>query len=233
MSSEMNKRFLKYLRIVTAAHVGLLVILLTTSGWSGLFSRPPDLVTPVDFLIEVPGDPIPNKKVSIVEPEPEQPKGEDESSIDSIKIDGKKSRKTIERSTKKITRIAGGGGGGAKKTSLTPEQIKKFLDMGAKASDHTSIPGDEETRCFAIVRQTMYDAWNQPSKEEAANAEADVMIGLSRDGTVLSRKMSRKSGNSVFDESVMQAVSLVQNVEHLTPSFLDKYRDIRITFKLE
>ncbi|MDD4871964.1 MAG: TonB C-terminal domain-containing protein [Kiritimatiellae bacterium] len=230
----MNRRFLKYLRIVAACHFGALVVMLTTSGWTGLFHRTPDLIVPVEFVVEVPGEVVPHSKAPLLEPKQEESKGPDESNLDSLNIEPVKKKKNIERSTKKITRIPGAaGGGGAKKTNLTPEEIKRFLDMGAKASDHTSIPGDEEVRCFEIVRRTMYEAWNQPGTEDAGNAVAEITIGLSRDGGILWRKMSKKSGNAIFDESVMHGVNSVEFVEHLTPAFLDKHREIRITFKLD
>lgn len=230
----MNRRFVKYLRVVAACHIAVLVAMLTTSGWTGLFHRTPDMIQPVEFVVEVPGEPVKNSKMPVIEPEPrhDEPSQPDESNVDDIKVAPVKKKK-IEKSTKKVTRIPGAaGGGGAKKTNLTPEEIRRFLDMGAKASDHTSIPGDEETRCLAIVHRTMYDAWVQPSVEDAGNAVAEVTIGLSRDGSILWRKMSKKSGNDIFDDSVMRGVNSVQYIEHLTPGFLDKFREIRIIFKL-
>jgi len=214
----------------------LLVIMLTTSGWTGIFSRTPDAVSQVDFTVEVVGEPVKNSTIpqDIVPKPPVEPDEPKESNIDNLKVEPVKKNKGVERSIRKITRVKGvTGGGGAKKTNLTPEQIRRFLDMGAKMSDHTSIPGDEEVRCFEIVRRTMYEAWNQPAAEDAGRAVAEVTVGLSRDGMVLWRKMSKKSGNALFDDSVMQGVNTVQYVEHLTPAFLDKFREIRITFKLD
>ncbi len=230
----MNRRFVKYLKVVAACHVAVLVAMLTTSGWTGMFRRTAEMVQPVEFVVEVPGEPVKNSRIPVIEPEtthtaePEK----DESRVEDVKT-APVNKKKIERSTKKITRVPGAaGGGGAKKTSLSPEEIRKFLDMGARASDHTSIPGDEETRCLAIVQRTMDEAWVQPSIEDAGNSVAKVKIGLSRDGGVLWRKISQKSGNEVFDDSVIHAVNSVQNIDHLTPGFLEKFREIEITFKL-
>jgi len=225
---------MKYLKIVAVCHFGALVILLTTSGLSSMFNRTPEVVAPVEFVVEVPGDVVPNARIPQLDPVRDEIKEPDKaSSLDKLTTESK-TPKTVIRSTKKITRVPGAaGGGGAKKTNLTPDEIRKFLAMGAKASDHTSIPGDEQVRCFEIVRRTMYEAWNQPSSEDAGDAVADVTISLSRDGGVISRRMTRKSGNALFDESVMHAVNSVQYVEFLTPAFLSKYREIRITFRLE
>jgi len=231
----MNRRFIKCLRIVAAVHVGVLVILLTTSGWSGFFHKNPEAVPFVEFVVEVPGPPPPDKKQPVViDPEPESGKNKEpeKSDPDTLTLETKK-KKVIEKSTQKVTRPAQKAyGGGATKTTLTREQIRKFLEMGAKPSDHTSIPASEEVRCFEVVRRTMYDAWNQPSAEDAANAVAEVVIEISRSGKIISRKMTKKSGNDLFDDSVMLAVNSVQYVEHLTPAFLDKFREISITFKL-
>ena len=229
----MNRRFVKYMKVVAVCHIAVLVAMLTTSGWTGFFHREPDMMQPVEFVVEVPGEPVKKSKMPVIEPDQknDESPNPDESKVDDIKVAPVK--KKIERSTKKVTRIPGAaGGGGAKKTNLTPEEIKRFLDMGAKASDHTSIPGDEESRCLAIIHRTMHDAWVQPSIEDAGNSVAEVTIGLSRDGGLLWRKMSKKSGKEIFDDSVMLGVNSVQYIEHLTPGFLDKFREIKITFKL-
>jgi len=238
-SFQMNRRFLKYLKIVASCHIGLVVVLLTTSGWTGIFDRKQEETTRMEFCIAVEGAPVPHGVMNFVEPVKEKkkpPADPGESTLASIKSDtGSWKKKTIEISRKKIVRSVDKprGGGGAPRTNLSPEQIKRFLAEGARMSDHDYIPDDDEVRCKAIIKNTMDEAWNQPSKEDTGDVSAEATIGLSRDGRVTWRKLSKKSGNALFDESVMQAVTSVEAIQHLTPGFLDKFHEAKVTFKFE
>ena len=115
---------------------------------------------------------------------------------------------------------------------LTDEEIRKLLAMGAKPSDHTSIP-DEEPRCLELIRQTLYTVWMEPSREEAGTAEALVSLTFAGNGVIVGRKLVRPSGNATFDASVEQAMRTIQQIPGLTPAFLSRHASVTISFKLE
>jgi outer membrane biosynthesis protein TonB len=220
----MNERFFHYFRIVAAVHIFVLIAVLVMSGWRNFFRKKPDFSVPVEFVVEVPVQPAVSKpQAAITEPEkapepvpkPAPPKP--------------RKKKKIEISKKKVTKQTGGA---QPKKALSEEEIKKLLAMGAKPSDHTSVP-DEDGRCLDIVRRKLYSAWNQPSAEEAGDSSVKVTIAVRADGQVVSRKMIGKSGNVVLDTSVMEAVDSVIKIQGLTPGFVSRYPSITISFKVE
>jgi len=229
----MNRRFLKHFRIVAICHVGLVVIMLTTSAWTGLFESKTEDSPAMEFIIAVEGPPVPRGKLNVIEPAKDTVPDQNESKVEAINSNTGKKQK-IEKG-RKITRPVNAvrGGGGAVKSNLTPAEIDKFMKMGAKMGDHTFIPDDEDVRCKAIIKNAMDEAWNQPSKDDTGDVFAEATIGLSRNGRVTWRKLTKKSGNNLFDETVMQAVNSVEVIENLTPAFLDKYREAKVTFKYE
>ena len=87
---------------------------------------------------------------------------------------------------------------------------------------------------YALVRQIMYDAWEQPgSLSAAAGFSADVEIVVQRDGTITARRMQRPSGNALLDASVMKAVNAVSKLRPLPSSFIGGAHTIVITFELQ
>lgn len=211
----MNSRFFHYLKIVAAVHVGVVVVLMVVSGWRGFPRKKSAVMVPVEFVVEVPAPPA-----VVHEQVPEN----------ALEQESKQSReKPIERSHTKIRRKSDGK---PSQRQLSQEEIRKLLAKGARAGDHTSIPGDD-TRYFEIVRQTLYKAWAQPSAEEVGDAVAEVSIRLRRDGQIIDRNMERESGNAVMDASVMEAVNSVQRITGLSSAFLIRHEAITVSFKVE
>lgn len=118
-------------------------------------------------------------------------------------------------------------------SDLTPEEIKKLLDMGAKPSDQTSVPGERE-RCLAIVKNKLYDAWRKPSLPPTEVVRAAVLtIHLGENGYITKYKLTRSSGNRELDASVESAAKAVRRIPGLTSSFIKEYKTITIEFNLE
>ena len=87
---------------------------------------------------------------------------------------------------------------------------------------------------YAMVKQIMYEAWQQPSNlANAGRPVAFVTIRVKRDGTITDWQMTRPSGNALMDESVKRAVQLVKRLKPLPPQFIGPSQDIEITFEKE
>lgn len=197
----------------------------------------------IEELIEEP------EAVSIDEPEPE-PDPEPVPIVDKPKPvkpkPDKPKRKPIEKSNKVVVinqpRVSTPvvksppkttTSSSTKKNDLTPEEIKKLLDMGAKPSDHTSVPGERE-RCLAIVKNKLYSAWRRPSLPPTEVARPAVLtIHLGDNGFVTKYKITRSSGNNELDASVVSAARAVRRIPGLTSSFIKEFRTITIEFYLE
>lgn len=220
----MDARFRHYLKLSTAVHLGLLVVMIVSPllfSWR-LRRKNKQFIQFVDLTVAVPDIPSVKPAESIKPPAPEPPK--------PVSKDIPEPK--IKKSTKKIKRPEPPK---PKAPALSQEEIKKLLAAGAKISDRTSIPADEFPFAwyFALVRQTMYDAWNQPSTLSAsAGLTTEVTLRVLRDGTITQRKMTRASGNKLMDDSVMKAVEAVPKLRPLPPGFGGSSKDIVIEFEL-
>ncbi|MFC1498507.1 TonB C-terminal domain-containing protein [Verrucomicrobiota bacterium] len=215
----MDNRFVRYFKIVAAVHVGILLVLFVSSMWNKFFHRKARIEIPVEFVVQVSHA---SDEESVRKPIPkDNPKDVSEPAI--------KIKKTpIKRSTERVKQPKRG----SSSSQLTAEQIKKLLAQGAKPADHTSVP-DENTRQLEVVRRALYDAWVQPSAEEAGDAVAEIVIQLQGDGTITKRALKKKSGNEAIDASVMQAVNSVNRINGLSSDFIRRYSQITISFKVE
>jgi TonB family protein len=87
---------------------------------------------------------------------------------------------------------------------------------------------------YAMVKQVMYEAWQQPSGlSNAGNPIATVTIRVKRDGTISDWQISRPSGSRIMDDSVKRAVQAVKRLKPLPPQFIGPSQDISIEFELE
>ena len=116
---------------------------------------------------------------------------------------------------------------------LSAKEIEKLLAMGAKASDHTSIPGDNEI-CLLAIKNALYAAWVMPAAEDNTGRPAEIEIRLGSTGAVLSYRLISSSGNRNFDDSALAAAAAVPAFSNLSPEFLRAYNNIvTIEFQLE
>lgn len=120
----------------------------------------------------------------------------------------------------------------AGRKQLTPEEIRDLLMRGAKPGDTTQIP-DRDDIGYGLIRQTLYNAWIQPSREEAGGRDVGAEIRLRRDGTIISFRLIRPSGNAAMDSSVMRALQAVPRISGLSPGFLAGHDVVTIAFKLQ
>ena len=121
---------------------------------------------------------------------------------------------------------------GTKGSSLSEEEYRRMLDLGATVSDHTSIPADEASRCAALVRDQLYRAWKRPDSSAITGTPPTIAISLSDAGTVLGVELRRSSGNAALDESAVRAARAVGTFRNLTPRFIRANKPLVIQFQL-
>lgn len=142
-------------------------------------------------------------------------------------------RPRVEPSTQRVTRVQQPPAP-ARRPPLTADQIREQLARGLPASSaSTSARDDFPGWYFAMVRQTLYDAWLQPSGLSAASGlTVHVLIRVERDGTISRRQLVKPSGNAAMDDSVMRAVESVRKLRPLPDQYRGPYRDITVEFEL-
>lgn len=137
------------------------------------------------------------------------------------------------------------------KGKLTPEEVRKLLERGAKLGPKSSLseadmrrllngdtrfgdgsPITQEYVVLDMVRQAMYRAWNQPADIGIAGLVTKVELTFSPDGTIVASRLLAGSGNRTMDASVMQAVQSVHRVSGLSSAFLSSHRRIPVSFEL-
>jgi protein TonB len=119
---------------------------------------------------------------------------------------------------------------------LTEAQIKALLAAGIPKGDFTSIPGGGSPDLFSayylMMRGVMYDAWQQPSGLAGSGLYATVKFRVLRDGSITERTMTRRSGNSLLDDSVLRAANSVRRLRPLPTAYQGNYKDITVDFEL-
>ena len=245
VSGAMDEQFRKYLKRSAIGHgIGLLLIVIVPAlvNWR-IHRRNVESITFVDFTVALPGD-------TSVAPVKEfaEPKALEKSPLKDRIIKSSREKAPlkegiteplldkaghkIQKSTKKISRPQGGT---VQKSNLSADEIRRLLAAGARISDRTSIPMSDlwEAGYYNHVHEMMYRVWNQPASLSAgAGLSAEALIRVQRDGTIVSRKIARSSGNSLMDESVMKAIRSVTRLKPLPAQFSASYKDIRILFEL-
>lgn len=213
----MSDLFRRNLRISAAIHIAVILILTIVPAilsWR-LRRKPHEMITYIDLQVVEPAPPGP----PAVAPPPEPPKD----------IPEPPKKKEIKKSEKKIKRPD-------KKPPLSQEEIRKLLGGDAKPAKRAGSPvdlGGLPAWYYALVRQMMYEAWNQPGGLAATPGMITrVTIRIERDGRITRRQQIGSSGNRVMDDSVMQAVNSVERLKPLPSSYPERYKEIVIDFEL-
>lgn len=240
---SMSRKFSRTFKVVIMAHAVLLLLIFSRSGIARLLEPEPELVIPVEFVVDVspampdvddvlPDIPEPDPMPETIPepapiPEPQAvPEPDPKPKPEPPKPKPPK-RKQIEVSKKRITRSSNSNR--PKKNLLSEAEIKKLLAQGARAGDYTSIP-DEDTRCLAMIKRTLDAVWDPPSAEAAGDSIAVLQLKLSGNGRISSGKLFRKSGNAALDSSVSSIVGNVQKITGLTPDFIRRHPSVTISF---
>jgi TonB family protein len=164
--------------------------------------------------------------VAAPEPAPARPEPKPK---DTIPEPASKPVKTpIAKSTTRVVRQ----GGAARRPTLSPEEIRRLLDLGATPGDRTIIPSEEQM-CLEMIRRRFYESWAQPSAVEMGNSVVEVDIRLGPAGQVTGRRLVSGSGKPAVDASVMEAANAVSFIPGLTPAFLRRYPSVIVAFRLQ
>ncbi len=233
---SINKRVF---RTVAGLHLAVLLGLLSWGCVERWMAPKPVIAVPVEFIVDV--TPLLEDGMSDTLPEPE-PEPEPEAMPELVPVppkppepkppkppEPKPPKPEFERGQRIVRET---GTPAPKKNTLTPEEIRKLLDMGATAGDRTSIP-DEDSRALALIKKTLDTLWQKPSKAAVGNAEAFLRVWIEPDGRVSRAELSRRSGNAALDESVEAVGRLVQRFHGLPAEFIRRRSPVTIAFEVQ
>ncbi len=229
----------KTFKVVAGVHIGLVAVLFFHSGVKQLFEPKPEIISPIEFVVDAtplmsdvsevfPGIPEPEPVATPI-PEPIAAPVPEPTPV-AKPAPKPKPRKPIEISRRKVSRS--GDPKPPPQKTLSEAEIRKLLAEGAKAGDYTSIP-DEDSRCLALIQQTLYTAWVQPSSEAVGDAVAVLRVSFDPDGRVRSCELEGQSGSAALDASVLQIANSIQRIHGLTSDFIRHHASVTVSFKVE
>ncbi|MGV8073602.1 MAG: TonB family protein [Syntrophobacteraceae bacterium] len=134
------------------------------------------------------------------------------------------------------SKASGSSGGSAKGI---PEGSENGLAEGAvKGATGTGVGGSpngaQVSAAFAAWQMALRNAirqnWAVPEFLKAQNLEAVLIIAMKRDGTVLDLHFEKKSGQPIYDESLMRAVRKAEPLPPFPAFYSAAQEVIRITF---
>ena len=163
--------------------------------------------------------PLPKKEPPKPKPKPE-PKKQEKPKIEK----GKRINKPVVKSPVKPK----------EKQTLTDEEIKKWLGKRVKIGETTSLPQNDLSLNFSYIKNALYDAWNQPSREAAGTRPAEIAFSIGPGGRIQNPRLQTSSGSTAFDQSALEAVRRVGSIPDLTADFINQFKgqDLTIEFKL-
>lgn len=124
--------------------------------------------------------------------------------------------------------------GGTTTKPLSAAEIARLLALGGTPSDRTILPGQMDMYRL-LVRNTLYDVWQPPGKDEAGSAVCVARVWFGDGGRILKWKIEKPSGIPALDSSVEQVLTIVREVRGLGSDFINQYRwkGFSIDFQVE
>lgn len=144
------------------------------------------------------------------------------------KVTKEEERKRQEAEKKKQTELA-------RKKKEEEEKRAKELALQQKLEEERqqAVFSSLLAQYEPIIRQKVSRNWNQPSSTQSGIA-AQVTVRLTATGEVISAKVTRSSGNSVFDRSVENAVYKASPLPIPQERGInEKFRNLNLKFKPE
>jgi protein TonB len=106
----------------------------------------------------------------------------------------------------------------------------KGYGVGAGTGSMGNLEDPEYVLYFRIVQQRVKDAWTFPGGSNDLKAELEFSIGA--DGSLNSVKITKGSGDSAFDDSVMRAIKRAAPFPPPPDKYRAQFSDIDTTFNL-
>ena len=192
------------------------------------------------------------EKIREPDPVPEtKPASREEESLEPAKEKSKK----LEISTKLVTRKRDDSDDRKAREEAEARQVAKTLadarrrlarqfgraadSIGSEVSDATSVvlpgPGGgglPYANFLQAIKSIYANAWLLPDGVEDNEATTVASVTIARDGTVVSFKITRFSGDPVVDHSVQATLERVRHVSPLPENSKEDQRTVRINFNV-
>jgi TonB family protein len=85
---------------------------------------------------------------------------------------------------------------------------------------------------YSAIYSALYEVWQQPSGMAGRGLSVTALLRVARDGSILEKRIIRKSGNSIMDSSVQNALEAVNRFPAFPPELGLATKDITVEFML-
>ena len=87
---------------------------------------------------------------------------------------------------------------------------------------------------LVMLQKHLYGIWQQPTSilQAGQHLVTTIKIRIEKDGTISNVTLETSSGNSIMDDSVMQAARRLQKIDPLPSSIKDSFYDVPIDIEL-
>jgi outer membrane biosynthesis protein TonB len=181
-----------------------------------------------------PPPPLPPEPDRIPEPKPPDKKPPERKPEEKKPLEKKPPDKKPpdKKPIQKGTRVVRGPKAPPVRQTLSDEEIAKWLRQRVRIGDKDVLPDSEQALNFALVRDALYDAWDQPVRSEAGSRPAEAAFSLDNSGRLSAPRIIQSSGSPVFDASVLEAIRRVGRIDGLSARFLRSFPRLSVEFKL-
>lgn len=239
----MDEYFYHYFKPVITIHIVTVFALMFTSSVKSCRAPKHELHIPVQFIMEeapkVEAKQLVQKQIPPPRDTPISPPSKPAIATPSASASHLKPKKVLSAQPQSLPKNRATP---TKRTSqpqrtkepkpVSAQEIEKIL-RNTFATDTSKLILDDEARCLELIRKTLYDVWAQPSAEEARGFEAIIGLSFDSTGHITQWRFIKKSGNSIFDETVTKALNSVSMVKGLSALFTAVKREITISFRVE
>ena len=181
-------------------------------------------------------DPRPNQDdIAVQKKKPEPPKKQPDPPKEQKKPEPKKPEKhKIEKGKRVVKKPPVKSTVTPKDKPLSDAEIQKWLGKRVKVGERNSLPKNDLSLNFSLIKNALYDAWNQPAREAAGFRPAEIAFSIGPGGRIQNPRLQTSSGSEVFDQSALDAFRRTGSIPDLSAEFLREYRnqDLVIEFKL-
>jgi colicin import membrane protein len=109
------------------------------------------------------------------------------------------------------------------------------LDIKASPSGRGGTTGGVADKLYKMQVETwIKNNWAYPvARGDSDKLEAIIVLKVSQDGTILDTRFVKRSDDSLFDKSVLQAIEKSKKVPPLPKGLNKSYEEIEIHFNLK
>jgi TonB family protein len=216
--------------VVISVHVGLILLIVSWQAvQSWLRPKPDEIVMAVSLAPAAAPAEVVRPQPEPVAPEPPPPPPPPAPAPAVVSEPPPQPKREIERSTKRVRREPEPASQPALSAEQIRQQLARALPAGAPAT--TAVDPSEYARYAALIRETLYRAWAQPTTVPPG-LTAEARIRVARDGRVTERRLTRASGVAAMDASIQQALAAVTRLAPLPASIKGAQHDFTIEFAL-